>query len=96
MLADPGNRARAPEPLRVVQAFVNTRDIENDVDELSTRGAPRGDRRPGWRSSAPPRPTSRSQSRRGRPFGHWHSQTAASRSLHGRSTSSIVSQRRHS
>ena len=39
MLADPGNRARAPEPLRVVQAFVNTRDIENDVDELSTPAA---------------------------------------------------------
>ena len=36
MLADPGNRARAPEPLRLVQAFVNTRDIENDVEELST------------------------------------------------------------
>ena len=39
MLADPGNRARAPEPLRLVQAFVNTRDIENDVDELATPGA---------------------------------------------------------
>jgi predicted RNA-binding Zn ribbon-like protein len=36
VLADPGNRARAPEPLRLVQAFVNTRDIENGVDELST------------------------------------------------------------
>jgi predicted RNA-binding Zn ribbon-like protein len=39
VLADPGNRARAPEPLRVVQAFVNTRDIENDVDELATPAA---------------------------------------------------------
>ena len=39
MLADPGNRARAPEPLRLVQAFVNTRDIENDVDELATPAA---------------------------------------------------------
>ena len=36
MLADPGNRERAPEPLRLVQAFVNTLDIENGVEELES------------------------------------------------------------
>jgi predicted RNA-binding Zn ribbon-like protein len=36
VLADPGNRARAPEPLRLVQAFVNTLDIENRVEELES------------------------------------------------------------
>jgi predicted RNA-binding Zn ribbon-like protein len=34
MLQDPGNRERAPEPLRLVQAFVNTLDIENGIEEL--------------------------------------------------------------
>ena len=33
---DPGSRPPAPEPLRTVQAFVNTRDIENVRDELET------------------------------------------------------------
>lgn len=36
MLLDPGNRAQAPPPLRLVQAFVNTLDIENVRDELRT------------------------------------------------------------
>ena len=36
MLSDPGGRAPAPEPLRLVQAFVNTLDIENGVEELTT------------------------------------------------------------
>lgn len=35
MLPDPGNREPAPEPLRVVQAFVNTVDVENGIEELS-------------------------------------------------------------
>lgn len=35
MIPDPGGRQTAPGPLRLVQAFVNTLDIENDVDELS-------------------------------------------------------------
>ena len=39
MLADPGNRAPAPEPLRLVQAFVNTLDTENRVEELSSPSA---------------------------------------------------------
>jgi predicted RNA-binding Zn ribbon-like protein len=39
VLADPGNRARAPEPLRLVQAFVNTLDIENGVEELDSPAA---------------------------------------------------------
>ena len=39
MIEDPGGRERAPEPLRLVQAFVNTRDIENGVDELSSPAA---------------------------------------------------------
>lgn len=34
MFADPGGRAPAPEPLRSVQLFVNTLDIENGVEEL--------------------------------------------------------------
>lgn len=34
MLPDPGNRTPAPEPLRLVQAFVNTVDIENGIEEL--------------------------------------------------------------
>jgi predicted RNA-binding Zn ribbon-like protein len=39
VLADPGNRARAPQPLRLVQAFVNTLDIENEVEELDSPAA---------------------------------------------------------
>jgi predicted RNA-binding Zn ribbon-like protein len=35
VLPDPGGRETAPEPLRLVQAFVNTLDIENEVEELS-------------------------------------------------------------
>jgi len=35
MLPDPGNRQPAPEPLRLVQAFVNTVDVENGVEELT-------------------------------------------------------------
>ena len=35
MLSDPGGREPAPEPLRAVQAFVNTLDIENEVEELA-------------------------------------------------------------
>src|SRR3712207_1636053 len=35
MLPDPGNRAPAPEPLRLVQAFVNTVDVENGIEELT-------------------------------------------------------------
>src|SRR5919106_617768 len=34
MLPDPGGRSPAPEPLRMVQAFVNTVDIENGREEL--------------------------------------------------------------
>ncbi len=36
MLQDPGGREPAPEPLRLVQQFVNTLDIENGVEELSS------------------------------------------------------------
>ena len=36
MLKDPGGREPAPAPLRLVQAFVNTLDIENGVEELAT------------------------------------------------------------
>jgi predicted RNA-binding Zn ribbon-like protein len=36
MIPDPGGRTPAPEPLRPVQLFVNTLDIENGVDELSS------------------------------------------------------------
>ena len=39
MLQDPGGRERAPEPLRLVQLFVNTFDIENEVEELSSAAA---------------------------------------------------------
>jgi predicted RNA-binding Zn ribbon-like protein len=35
MLPDPGDREPAPEPLRMVQAFVNTVDVENGVEELT-------------------------------------------------------------
>jgi predicted RNA-binding Zn ribbon-like protein len=34
MLPDPGDREPAPQPLRMVQAFVNTVDVENGVEEL--------------------------------------------------------------
>ncbi len=36
MLPDPGDRIPAPEALRPIQAFVNTLDIENGIEELST------------------------------------------------------------
>jgi len=36
MLPDPGNREPAPEPLRLVQAFVNTVDVENGIEELTS------------------------------------------------------------
>jgi predicted RNA-binding Zn ribbon-like protein len=39
MLPDPGNRSPAPEPLRLVQAFVNTVDIENGIEELTDAAA---------------------------------------------------------
>lgn len=39
MLPDPGNREPAPEPLRLVQAFVNTVDIENGIEELTDADA---------------------------------------------------------
>jgi predicted RNA-binding Zn ribbon-like protein len=35
MLQDPGGRAPAPEPLRLVQRFVNTVDFENGIEELT-------------------------------------------------------------
>jgi predicted RNA-binding Zn ribbon-like protein len=35
VIPDPGGRQAAPGPLRLLQAFVNTLDIENGVDELS-------------------------------------------------------------
>jgi predicted RNA-binding Zn ribbon-like protein len=35
MLPDPGNREPAPQPLRMVQAFVNTVDVENGIEELT-------------------------------------------------------------
>jgi predicted RNA-binding Zn ribbon-like protein len=35
MLPDPGDREPAPEPLRMVQAFVNTVDVENGIEELT-------------------------------------------------------------
>jgi predicted RNA-binding Zn ribbon-like protein len=34
VLRDPGDRAPAPEPLRRVQAFVNTLDTENGIEEV--------------------------------------------------------------
>jgi predicted RNA-binding Zn ribbon-like protein len=39
MLPDPGDRQPAPEPMRLVQAFVNTVDIENGIEELTNAGA---------------------------------------------------------
>ncbi len=39
MLPNPGGRASAPEPLRLVQAFVNTVDFENGVEELTDPAA---------------------------------------------------------
>ena len=36
MLQEPGRREPAPQPLRLVQAFVNTRDFENGVEELTS------------------------------------------------------------
>jgi predicted RNA-binding Zn ribbon-like protein len=39
VLNDPGGRAPAPEPLRLVQAFVNTVDFENGVEELTDPAA---------------------------------------------------------
>jgi predicted RNA-binding Zn ribbon-like protein len=36
MLQDPGGREPAPEPLRLVQQFVNTVDTENGIEELSS------------------------------------------------------------
>ena len=39
MLNDPGGREPAPGPLRAVQAFVNTLDIENGVEELTAPDA---------------------------------------------------------
>lgn len=39
MLPDPGNRKPAPEPLRLVQAFVNTVDVENGIEELTDAAA---------------------------------------------------------
>jgi len=35
MLQDPGGRAPAPKPLRLVQAYVNTVDFENGIEELT-------------------------------------------------------------
>jgi predicted RNA-binding Zn ribbon-like protein len=35
MLQEPGGRTPAPEPLRLVQAFVNTVDFENGIEELT-------------------------------------------------------------
>ena len=35
VLLDPGNRVPAPEPLRLVQAFVNTVDLEHGHEELA-------------------------------------------------------------
>jgi predicted RNA-binding Zn ribbon-like protein len=39
MLQDPGGRKPAPEPLRLVQAFVNTVDFENGIEELTDPAA---------------------------------------------------------
>jgi predicted RNA-binding Zn ribbon-like protein len=39
MLPDPGDRQPAPDPLRLVQAFVNTVDIENGIEELTDEAA---------------------------------------------------------
>jgi predicted RNA-binding Zn ribbon-like protein len=39
VLTDPGGRSPAPEPLRLVQAFVNTVDFENGVETLTDPAA---------------------------------------------------------
>jgi predicted RNA-binding Zn ribbon-like protein len=39
MFVDPGNRTPAPAPLRMVQRFVNTVDIEHGREELATPSA---------------------------------------------------------
>jgi predicted RNA-binding Zn ribbon-like protein len=39
VIPDPGGREPAPEPLRAIQLFVNTRDIERRQDELSSPAA---------------------------------------------------------
>jgi predicted RNA-binding Zn ribbon-like protein len=39
MLPDPGDRQPAPGQLRLVQAFVNTVDIENGIEELTDSAA---------------------------------------------------------
>jgi predicted RNA-binding Zn ribbon-like protein len=39
MLPDPGDRQPAPGQLRLVQAFVNTVDIENGIEELTDPAA---------------------------------------------------------
>jgi len=39
MLPDPGDREPAPQPLRMVQAFVNTVDVENGVEEMTDPAA---------------------------------------------------------
>src|ERR671914_22880 len=39
MSCEPGDRAPAPEPLRVVQRFVNTTDLEDGTDELHSPAA---------------------------------------------------------
>ena len=39
MLPDPGDREPAPDPLRMVQAFVNTVDVENGIEELTDPGS---------------------------------------------------------
>jgi predicted RNA-binding Zn ribbon-like protein len=36
---EPGDRAPAPEPLRLVQRFVNTTDLEDDVDAIADPAA---------------------------------------------------------
>ena len=39
MLTDPGDRAPAPGPLRLIQLFVNTLDTENGIEELDSPAA---------------------------------------------------------
>jgi predicted RNA-binding Zn ribbon-like protein len=39
VLADPGDRTPAPDALRPIQAFVNTLDIENGIEELDSPAA---------------------------------------------------------
>lgn len=41
-MAEPGDRAPAPEPLRLVQSFVNTVDLEDGSEQLATPAALRG------------------------------------------------------